>query len=754
MIRAARAVLAALAATACAVSCFQDAPPASAESPPRWVVPPPALPWLGVARGSIGRAQAPQVPVELGLHGDVGEPLVLPTPWAIPGDGPARAAVYGTDPAHGNAVELIDIDGGRVRWRVGNGAAPIVGVTAETIVMSDAHGLRALDLDGKLRWHADATFIAMTDDHVVTAGTGEAVILDASSGDELRRIAMPAGESAESILASCGDAGAELFAIGRDDRLERIADAPGGPKVTWRSTLVGVRELDACDGDAILALAVPAGGSAPTQLVAIARDTGAVRERIDGVRGWWPARDGAADRIEVATETGVIAVPRARLEPAAAVDLPPLGALLAKRGDRRLIAAGDDRAVLLDRAGVRAYLALHAAGAVLGDRAIVAASWTGSPAETVRRVAIPPRYRPRLRLAPAQHAVVPAELRDLPEVRAAGAAIVNPIDVAGAVAAVAVDPRDASSLVVVTTEPDGGAAVWTLDLAHRRWSPHDQTCHASGPFAALAFAADVRLCSTDGDRPSVMATRRDGSRAWDLDVPGLDGIDAAGDTAIAIAGARASVLDAASGELRATLASDDGDRVRAAVIEAGGETLVVAAERGRIVAHVPRLGMLPRWSIVVRGEVARLQPSDDGVLVALADGDTYRLDGETGHAAAIATTSPTATADHDLVLATDEDAGAWQLSLFARGGGLRARNDYALPITTVAPGSRGPAGSPLVWRFSRDGKDLALVLDPRTGDPQAVIDVGGAGMVFSSIVAGKPIAGAILPSPLRVVFFE
>jgi hypothetical protein len=97
---------------------------------------------------------------------------------------------------------------------------------------------------------------------------------------------------------------------------------------------------------------------------------------------------------------------------------------------------------------------------------------------------------------------------------------------------------------------------------------------------------------------------------------------------------------------------------------------------------------------------------------------------------------------------------AWQLTLFEPTGGLRARNDYAVAAPAV-PSARGPAGSPLVVAYGPGLREI-MVIDPRTGDPLRRVrlpDDAAPGAVFGTMVAGAPVAGALLAAPLRVVLF-
>jgi len=54
-----------------------------------------------------------------------------------------------------------------------------------------------------------------------------------------------------------------------------------------------------------------------------------------------------------------------------------------------------------------------------------------------------------------------------------------------------------------------------------------------------------------------------------------------------------------------------------------------------------------------------------------------------------------------------------------------------------------------------DGREL-IVLDPRTGDPLRRVALpidAPAGVAFSTVVDGTPVAGTVLASPLRIVLF-
>jgi hypothetical protein len=803
------------------VGCETPARPDPA--PPAWVYPPSVTAWpIGPVSGAIGRSQPPQLSEQLGVAGTVTAPLRLPTPWAVPGEGPARAAVYGLAGA-APAVELIDVDAGKVIWRDTTAcAAPIVGVTGEVVVCADANGIRAIALDGKRTWRAGATFIAMTDERIVTAAAGEVVILDATLGDELARVKLPQPVvprrvpkgtpppvllSVESIIASCGDAGRELFAYGQDGQLVRIAEGQGGPKIAWTAPLPTVAAIDACDGATVLVTTASAAG---TSLVALSRETGQPTGAIDGVRGFWPARDGSA-RLEISTDAGVASYARDLTGAPEYVPLPVLDELLAKRGDARLVRATKLTAALLDARGVRAYVPLAHLGAVLGDKAIIAASWVGSPGEIAHRIALPERYRKHLRVPPMRPAVaVPAELRDLPATAALeiADAIAKPDTGTYAVTAVALDPFE-PAVFATTLEraPDdtATAGIARLDLSRRMWSWYRSDGCGAGTPVALAASRQLVACAARGSAgASVVATTRDGGPRWQWRGDNVDALAAAGDVVLAYDADRMHVLDGNDGTPLAMYTSDDGAALRAAALDIDGMTMVVTAQRGSVLARLPRVQMVPAWTLAVRGVVRALVPAGDGVLVVLEDGDAYRVDARTGETVAVPGLDLEWDVRGDVVTGQaaggpippaqlgpppakpvrarrgrpepprrDRDPAAdppvlpkpwpapaslpasWQYTLYELTGAVRARNDYALdaPIT---PAPRGAGDSPIVVQFGPGLREL-LVIEPKRGDPLRRIhlpDDAAPGTAFATFVDGKPVVGTLLQNPLRAVLLQ
>jgi hypothetical protein len=715
-------------------------------------------------------------------------PLVHARVWAVPAAGDAsgvelgaagaRAIVEGFD-GDRHAIDLVEVDGGRVEWRDEQTCAGrVAGVGAWTVVCSDQHGTRALSLAGRATWSFELPAVAMTGERVVLArDDGVAEVLDATTGRGLAIAKLPTGGAR--VLASCGPKPDELYLELPAGKLGRLVDG----KLAWSVDIGRIRDVDACGADVALVTTTDEAGRA-LGLVALARDTGVRLGQVDGVRGVWPSRDGST-RVEVATADGVASWPRDLSGDAHALPLPMLGELVAARGERRLVRANELAAVLLDRRGVRAFVPLTERGAVLGDDHVLAAGTAGE-LDVPRRFAVPPRWKRPFYLARHDDAGgigVPTELRDLPADRELDekAAIGTSLSASDDDLEVAIDADDPRVLYVTSR---GTLARVDLDARTWRWS-RDAGCRR-----ASVLARDIVACIAGA---GVHALGRDGLRRWERPVPGIDQLDGAGDVVLAFAGAHLDVLDARDGHLLSTSASDDGAPVRAAVVAGDHTTLVVTYERGRVVARVPRAAMVPAWSLAIDGIVRDLAAAGDGVIVALADGDAYQIavrDGRVvalpglglawhgGRDAIVAETSgePTPPArmpevppvvaksapryehpENPPPIATPwtvEQRGspAWQLAIYEPWGSLRARADYPLGVARLAP-ARAP-GAPLVVLDEVSRK--ALVLDPRTAAPLRRVELPRdvrATAVFSTVIGGEAIAGVVLTGPLRVVTF-
>jgi outer membrane protein assembly factor BamB len=682
---------------------------------------------LGSVHGQIGRGVAAQPVTALAVVGD-GSPLVDPMVWSVDRAGPLAVMSGSVDGKP--TVEVYDIDAGTQLWRASCGA-PVVGVTRQIILCGDANGVHSLDWYGKPGWTSPSPFVAMDGPRLIV---GEGSVVDAATGAEQFAVALPAGARA---MAACDH---ELFAVLADHRFARFTT-----KLAWALALAKTDEIvsvDACDPTTPI-LAIVAGEHG-TALVAIGRD-GKLLGRIDDVRGTWTARDDE-HAIEVATSTAVTRWDRA-LSVGQPLELPVLGAAIAKRGDRRLVRATSATAALIDRHGVRAYVVLGESSAALGDDHILAGlRWFG----------LPRPWTQVLRTTQSGPVMVPAELRDLPPPVTPVLANAPELALGTKLSGIAI----AGTQLYAATD----AGIAQLDLATLRWG-----WHVALDARAIAATTDIVVVAT---ATSTVGFAPDGTKRWER--PGTGALELAGGAVLV----GSTVLDAATGASLGAVTSP------ATVLAFDETTLVVTYERNRVVARVPSVRMLPAWSVEVAGVVTSLQRAGDGVLVALDNGDAYRIDARTGDAVAIAgiglvwravgdavtgeapggpipgvikrpVTTPELYKPTDLeaapAIATPWPppppmAASWQLTVYDLGGGLRTRNDYA--FTSPMPALRvGPA--PFVYISGHD----ALVLDPVHGDPLRRVALPETGVAFSTIVDGRAVVGTILAAPLRVVVF-
>jgi len=681
---------------------------------------------LGLQTGRIGRGVAPQ-PVT--ARGVPGVPIANVEVWQVEGQAsehPALAVLGDRDRA---TVELFDLDEGRAVWRTTCDGS-VIGPVGGSVLCRGDNAISALALaNGKPAWKHAGRFARREAGHVAVFDGDGITVLDATSGAELGHEALPAGDT---FAGSCDG---EVYATTSRHDLVRLG------AVKWTTSLVAER-LE-CSGDAVI---VEAGGS----LVAVTRFLGKQLGRIDNVRDVWPARDDP-HALEVSTAWGVVHASHDLLDQTV-VDLPAMGPLIASHGEHRLVRLTAGTAVLLDRQGVRAYLAMPETSAAIGERRVLAGErYFDLPA---------PWHGPAPRAGLAAPITLAAELRDLPAATPLDTTRAIALDGDRAIAAVALTDHE----VVVATEH----RLVHLALSPLAWrAPHV----LPAPVTALAASNDGVAYATNDDVviDNEIASRR--IRA--------DHLETRAHATLVRTGARTIVLDDDAlplGELPTAIAT----------LTDGG--LVVSFERGRVVARLPQAWMLPVWSLAVDGTVASIERAGDGVIAMLEDGDAYRID-RTGHATAIAGLGLGWRGEPDRVLGTapggpippnpivapvqppevykptDLEAApaiatpwpptfaapvmpaSWELSIYGLDGGLRARNDY--PLTGAITPALRTAGAPLVYRAGRD----VLVIDPSTGDPLRRVTLPEDAPVFSTVVDGKPLVGTILAAPLRAVVF-
>jgi hypothetical protein len=768
-----RAWAAAATALACA-ACDQQ--PTVGPAPEHWTYPPPPAAWpFARVHGRLGRSLAPQEVTRAGLLGTPARPLSLPRLWPVPGE-PARAVIQGFD---GDlfAIDLVDIDAGAVIWRDDRACiGSVVGVAGQSIVCSDGHVTRGISLSDHVAWSYELPAVAITDDRVVLArDDGVVEVIDADAGSGLAITKLPRTDMR--VIAACGSKADELYAALPDGKLARVASG----SLTWTDEIGRIVELDACRGEVVVVTTSDAVGR-ERSLVALARSSGAIRGRVDGVRASWPARDGQ-DRVEIATATGVDSWPRDLSGDRRTLSLPPLGELLARRGDRRLVRANERAAALLDRHGLRAYVALAEGSVVLGSDHVLAVA-AASTVDSLRRLALPGRMTRSWRSWQlGDRAMLPAELRDLPATQRLeeGAAFATTLAASDDDLTVGLDLLETATLYVMTR-----GALARVDLDSHRWRWSVEAGCRSGP----AIARTTVACATDG---SVHAFDKDGVVRWATMVEGIEAIEAAGDAVLAFAGARAEVLDAADGHRLGTIASDDGARIPAAVVAVGDTSLVFVYARGQLSALVPRAAMVPAWTLAVDGIVREIVPAGDGVIVVLVDGDAYRVDARTATVTALSgfdlgwyggrdvlagvtagepmpparmpleppiVAKPAPRYEHPEnppPIATpwqviERGSRAWQLTVYNTTGAFVARADLAFGVARLAAARARSAPFVVLDPLT----PTAVVVDVQRANPLRRVaiprDIRDTAL-FSTVVAGAPVAGVVLANPLRVVTF-
>jgi hypothetical protein len=793
------------------VACHDDSLEQHLPNPPAYTYAPAHVGWpLPKPMGHLGRTQAPQVAIDLGVRGPALSLLVGTSVWSVPG---GRALVSGTiaDGTKRHAIEMIDIDGGTQLWR-DTLCDQVMGVT-DTAIICGSKPVRGISFDGKPLWVNEQPYESMTGERIAVGNEGHITIIEAATGRALSDAVLPGG--VHRVYATCGAEGRELF-VYLDGKLDRILGAT--PKIAWtiEDSDLAIDTLgaaSACEGDTILVMKY----GTPGGLLAISRETGKTVHAIADAQGWWPARDGSAN-IEVSTTSGITLYPRdlsAPIGPAPGA-VPGLGALVATRGDKRLVRATEDYAVLLDKQGVAAFLPLRSRSAALGERAIVAPL---EQSRSVYRFAIPERiaHAPRI-LAPSKPVALAAELRDTPTATPIVTTFETglfDLDLRGSAAAgVAFAPTDPATLFVVTpsgeSERGNGLLAFDLRTKKERWRTLD-TC-GDGDFPAIAVTHDLVVCGNafgdvDRVRPAGMAVTaysHEGHEIWWWKATAAVLLGASGDLVMVSDGHAAYILDAANGRVLFELPT----HLVEAVPDPQWGTVIISAERDRLVARTERAGFLPMWSLAVDGSVLRLERSGESVLVTLADGDAYLVRAATGaitplpaigqewyafddelaslapsspafrdvplRAAPIVTPKPAspkrAKADSDeplpprlwepIPVPTDGLTETGQLTFYDATGAIRARNDYLMAGYSANHRDRrlqlykrGAPGSPFVISGGPEGGSL-LVLDPTTGEPvrHVVLDRGW-NVPFSTIVDGAPITGAVAVYPLRVSLF-
>jgi hypothetical protein len=709
----------------------------------------PPAPWTG----AIGRGPAPSPLLPVRVQSAVPlVPLTARALWTVPGTGAARAVASGVA-AGAPAIELIDIDAGALRWR-SDGCPEVVHVAGGAVVCAAAAGVIGLGLDdGGERWRAEGTFAAATGDLVVTAIGGVATVVDSGGGGEAARFDLPAGIAGGDLVGACRRDGAVDVWAWTAAGLIRLDVRGRAATPAWTAALPrpsGSRTtVEPCDDIVVLA----ADGADGLTVHAVARRDGRVVGGPLRARGLWSARAGEGLGLELATDAGVERR-RRDLGAPVAVAAARAGRLIAERGPRRLVAAAGGF-LLLDGDGDGAPLPAPAdASAVLGDRHLLVAA-----GGAIRRWHLPAASAPAADVAEPDERTI-AHLADLPAPVAVEPSALLALPSAGSqgVAAVAVDPVEPAWIYAAPREA-AGAGLALLDARTRQWRWHTpEGCPAAAGPVAIAIAGERVLCAAGSSVRAV--ARADGAAGWTFTASGaVDALVGAAGAVAATVDDQVVVLDAASGVELARFADDRGGAPAVAMIAVAGEPLVVAAERGGVVARAPRLGALPRWALRVDGTVASVTAAGDRIAVALASGELYLVDAATGTGVVAAAGYATAWAapGGGALIVREERAAGWFLAAYDRDGVARFRTGLAGDVSWRLSPSRGQdPRAPLVVTDGVSG-DRAAAIDPATGFVTRTAMTGAAsratGLAFGTAIDGAAVAGVVLAQPLAIALF-
>ena len=784
----------------------------------------PLEPWPPVTpRHAFGRGHPPQRALPLALPAPHAMPHGVARVVPVGGDGPAIAVVEGVpDPDGFVPIELVEIDAGVVRWRSERDCrGPVAFAHLTGVVCGDARGVATIATEtGDVRWSrkeplvfADrAGVVVATGEHEVTpidpAGTAEPAVL------------LPTSVRATDVRARCGR---DLWAAS-EGALHRLDDG----RLVWSARIGDVVSIAPCDDVVVVAVAPPpppppppvdgaaaapepprvepsprdrrrgrtrrrgrrtpppsvqdvapgpSGVAAPAPppialvdpapaivLVALDRASG---ERLGGpvrARGTWPARDGSND-LELATAAGIERRPRDLSPGVVLADTPVLGALLARRGDRLVVAGPPAAAAIggaadgiaptlyvLDSAGVRARLAAPASSAAVGDAYVLAAGARGDG--DVVRIAVPPGRPPPGEPQPTPSPQPPVHRVVLAEPTAPPAPRIAPTDDA-MILRVVVDPLSPTVVWALAVGPSGAGLVARIDLLAAHVDRFADAC-PPGPPADLAIGFATVACL--GASGSVRAVATDGTHAWEWTAPAVAGgppaISAAGAGYVVTRGAQTTILHALVGSVRAAYRTPGGGMPATAVaLEVGTTGATAAVELGAIVTRAHDAPLAPLWSTTPRAPVVGLAATSTDLLAVLAGGDAYLLDPATGTARALAAAAPRWWIAGDLVLAElSVDDGVAVRAFDQRGERFRTGLSTEGPFAIAARGADPDAPVAIVH-----GASPALVsLDARTGQVlgHAALPAGAtAAGVFTTVFDHRRVTGAVIPG-LGVITLE
>lgn len=685
----------------------------------------------------------------------------------------------------GLALELIDVENATIKWRnTETCSGPLVYASTDRVICAGWKGIVALDVDsGREVWRSSLIYRTAGAGYVIArdkAQLGEGGILDVATGKKITRVQMPEGVDVNEVRHLCADKGGfDLYGWSPTGHLRRfrLGRRDENAYLVWSRRLrQEPSALSPCDPTIVLE--TPITGKRSRLLRTLSRKKGAwLGGRIEQF-GWWPttstsrAPTGAAD-LEIATANGLERRDRRLGNSRPRADVHARGRLIASWAGLRMLRSVDGTSLIVDDSGVRHWLAAPTMvrQAVLTPSHILAGPWLGYPHSnmetlTLYRLPAPSADRPSTgpTIAAPLSATSPTvtSLERMPKTdTSAGKIIEFPHAGMFSVAQVALSGH----LLYVATGPGNprpgrGLGLAAFDLRSLKWGFYrPQACAPDADVVGIAVTEKAVICATAAPFPGpgvLRALSRDtGEPLWTTTLTTIDRAFGAGDTIVALVGSRAVIVDAARGRISYELVADNGHLPRIAL----SDGKVIAIETGgRVVAR--DLRGTPVWSVAVRGYIRELQAMPDAVAVHTHAGEFFLIRSHNGRTRAMDGKSMRWTSSGGGDLAIDSAHGRQgELILWAydADGNERFRAAYPTIIEWDPSPLRGPDRNAPVLLMSRQPEPRLLRIDPNTGQiaaryaaPKRVYRKG----VFSTIVDGRPLTGAVLENSLAIQVYR
>jgi hypothetical protein len=775
-----------------------------------WLYPPPVLSLRAALHtGVVGRDPAVDDMHAIGiLQADklVLAPLQMPTVWQIPNL--PLAVVSGQDDSGLPQTELIDLETAQLRWRDRDiCTAPVVGVTKDSIVCADGHGVRALDLDGKLRWRTPDVLVSMFGSWLVLSASRDAQIQNIVATDSGKRyvdIALPTGVGLRGLCQNKDEDGGTSFSGLLDEggsiawaslRPPPLGVSAGKPTeasipVVWRQPTIllsAPKTSDVnglCEDNLVLkvvrpqpTLSINSPAMVP-QLQRLDRKTGKVTATFNDAQAI-----GAFDRgwlVSTATMTVVLDEALAILS---RPGLPPFETVLASTGTTSgatvLVTHRGQRASLWQKDRLIAHIALPGSTAAVGPDLLLFGQdlKQRSLHSVVQGFSVPVSSRSQQGPLTLMSAMIsphaPAPVRDWPAAQplAAGNAKVAADQARYAIATVALDQQPNGVVYVASyakpPSASDGATLSAFDAATLQWRWHRADGCGPGSVKTLfvtTFGIGCVTAVSERGGSEVRFSDKKSAAVWSRKLTSAEEVSAVGHHVLLRSGANFTLVDFQHpNEIGTTFPAQKA----VLVSDERGEPLLIRQQGNALIAQSIGAGLMPLWSVSLSGVVTALtatpslaslgrkaEPNPSGAVVTMTSGDAYWIS-SAGVVSAVADFADRVASCGDLLAAqsTTLNAGL-RLSVIAPSGAVVTRNEYEMLIEAAVPaavkgvnGETRPGASPLPLP-RKSPFDVTLTGVRGSDASEFVIKIGGGLLAALASATGDPRALVTLPAGL------